>query len=107
VDLPAARYVGGYSIAIADMNGDGDPDVITTGSVLLGNGDGTFQPEKDFATGRTPVAIAIGDVNADGNLDVAMADHDGGAISILLGRGDGTFGSSTDYETGPPSSVVL
>jgi hypothetical protein len=62
-------------------------------SVVLGNGDGTFQAPVDFSTGAlsTPEALAVADFNNDDNLDiVAMNQHDQG-VSVLLGNGDGTF----------------
>ncbi len=57
-------------------------------SVLLANGDGTFQPAINTPTG-TAYAIASGDFNGDGNTDLIVTGK--GSISILLGNGDGTF----------------
>src|SRR2546426_6824378 len=60
------------SVAVADVNGDGKPDilVVNTGantfSVLLGTGDGTFGPKTDFSTGILPHGIAVADLNGDG-----------------------------------------
>jgi hypothetical protein len=81
-----------------DFNGDGIPDVVTvnqgatgvTGSVsvLLSNGDGTFQPARTTATPNYPYgqnALAVGDFDRDGKLDLATSEN------VLLGRGDGTF----------------
>jgi len=97
------------AVAIADFNGDGKLDLAvadngdsTTAddggvSIMLGNGDGTFQAARQFRAGRNPVAIAIGDFNGDGRLDLvvsAMGDGPTGGnreLSILLGNGDGTF----------------
>jgi hypothetical protein len=79
---------------IGDFNGDGIPDVATANgssygvSVLLGNGDGTFQPHIDSAAGTGPVALAAGDFNQDGRLDLAGAN---GSLVVLLGNGDGTL----------------
>lgn len=105
---------GDRSLAVADVNRDGKPDiVVATGSavyyepgqvaVLLGNGDGTFQPAVDFATG-TPYAwsLALADFNGDGKLDVVVANaanYDGAvsSIAVLLGNGDGTFQAATTY----------
>lgn len=94
--------VGTNPIAVArgDFNGDGKPDLVTansddgTISILLNNGDKTFQLRRDFATGGTgtmPYSVATGDFNGDGKLDVAVANHGTGAVAVLLGRGDGTF----------------
>ena len=59
-------------------------------SVLLGNGDGTFQPAVNFAAGACPDSVALGDVNGDGRPDLAVANGNN-SVSVLLGNGDGTF----------------
>jgi len=92
---PVAQVAG-------DFNGDGKADLAVvnqgsnTVSILLGNGDGTFQPKTDYATGTTPVGIAVGDFNGDGKVDLAVANLGAKSISILLGSGDGTFLPKTD-----------
>lgn len=86
------------AIVVGDFNGDGKIDiaVANTGSgdvsILLGNGDGTFQAARSFSAGNSPTAIALGDFNGDGKLDLA-AFQPGASVSILLGNGDGTFQS--------------
>ena len=66
------------SVALADVNGDGIPDMIVANSggssvsVLLGNGNGTFQAQKTFATGGRPAAVAVADVNGDGKADLIV-----------------------------------
>ena len=94
---------GGFRRAIvsADFNDDGIIDVAVTNydsgdvSVLLGRGDGTFQPERRFDAAPAAFALAVGDVNNDGNQDLVVADAPladlGTHLAILLGRGDGTF----------------
>lgn len=91
--------------ALGDFNGDGKLDIVlTSGSsftgnlptpgsinILLGNGDGTFQSPVTSAGIVTPEAIATGDFNGDGKLDLALADSYTGQTSILLGNGNGTF----------------
>ena len=59
--------------------------------MLLGNGDGTFRPRIDLAVGGAPRAVAVGDFNGDGRLDVATAQQLSDTVSVLLGHGDGTF----------------
>ena len=70
-------------------------------SVLLNKGDGTFAARLDYATGRGPISVAIGDLNGDGKPDLAIANgHGGNSVSVLLNKGDGTFQAKLDYRTG-------
>jgi Bacterial Ig-like domain (group 3)/FG-GAP-like repeat len=95
-------------LAAGDFNHDGKLDLVVGNqsgnavTVLLGNGDGTFQPFVDYATGPEPTAVVIGDFNGDGNLDLATANFGsfgGNTVSILLGNGDGTFKPHVEYST--------
>jgi hypothetical protein len=80
------------SMAVADVNGDGKPDIVVTDSgrievsVLRGNGDGSFQAPNSYPTGATPVGVAIADVNNDGRPDIAVANQAGPSDSILLNQ---------------------
>jgi len=94
-----------FGIVAGDLNGDGKPDLATTDfgvpwepktvNVLLGNGDGSFQPSADYRVAGVPAAIAIADLNHDGVADLVTADWAQFGADILLGNGDGTFQSTT------------
>lgn len=88
-----------------DVNGDGHVDLAISNananvSVLLGNGDGTFQPRTDIEVGWDPIGVKIGDLNADGFPDIAVASHSTHAVYLLAGRGDGTFEPRLGVATG-------
>jgi len=121
---PVVTYdSGGYeavSVAVADMNGDGKPDLLvldalTTGEVagvLLGNGDGTFQPAVNYFTGsggQTEGSVVVADVNGDGKLDLLTTDGNSGSsnVRVLLGNGDGTFQAGIAYDSGGSTPIGL
>ncbi len=94
---------GGYTVT-GDFNGDGKPDLAisnSTGvSVLLGKGDGTFQPGVFYATGTGTAfstRMAVADFNGDGKPDLAVLNDNANTVSILPGNGDGTFQSPITY----------
>jgi hypothetical protein len=106
------------SLAIADLNGDGKPDLVTanpatdrstdTVSVRLNRGDGGFQGRRNYRTGRSPLAVAIGDLNGDGRGETVTANFGAGTVSVLLNTGDGTFQAKVDYQAGSdPASVAI
>src|ERR1039458_9695930 len=78
-------------------------------SILLGNGDGTFQAAVNYYSGgQTPLSVAVGDFNGDGKLDLVVADAASGYVTVLLGNGDGTFQTPVNYGAGEyPNSVAV
>jgi hypothetical protein len=112
---------GSESVAIADLDRDGNPDVVTSDCttvssatnggliVLLGNGDGTLRPWVRYQVGQAVNAVAIADLDGDGILDLVGTTYYGGsAVGVLLGNGDGTFRTHVDYNVDAfPSYVAI
>jgi hypothetical protein len=120
---PAVAYSSGgyypYSVAVADVNGDGKLDILVANScasssncangtvgVMLGNGDGTFQPAVTYVCGGSCTSVAVADVNGDGNLDLLVAISSPRTVGVLLGKGDGTFQPVVNYASGGGSYSV-
>ena len=104
------------SVAVADLNGDGIPDLVAANtlsndvSVLLGRGEGTFAPEQRFPVGTTtaPSAVAVADLNHDGLPDLVTTNANSNDVSVLLGHGDGTFAAPQRVTVGIfPQSVAV
>jgi hypothetical protein len=90
-------FLGNDHIA-ADLNRDGRTDLVGTGvrtvRVMLGNGDGSFQPRVEYpvSTSAQPQAIAAGDFNRDGVPDVVVSLNDPvTGVALITGVGDGSF----------------
>ncbi len=103
VDLPMGLLPA--SVAVADMNGDGIPDLVSTNSqnnsvsISLGLGGGAYAPRVNFATGGNPLFVTVADFNGDGRQDVATANFDAATVSVLLGNGAGGLGPKVDLTT--------
>ena len=99
------------ALAVADVNGDGRPDVVAASSypggvtVLLGNDARGFQPAVATADSAPTSAVAVGDLNGDGKPDVvAITDR----VVVMLGNGDGTFGQMLTYTAGVgPTGIAI
>ena len=124
-----------YAVAVADVNGDGRPDLlvanfcasaisncgnagsVSTGSVgvLLGNGDGTFEAAVPFgSSGYGAFSVAVADVNGDGkpdllvtNLCASSSNCANATVGVLLGNGDGTFEMAETYSSGGASATSV
>lgn len=104
VTLPNTAGADAPSVVVTDLNNDGRNDIAIAHnsscytvcanslvmSVLMGRGDGTFDPARVFEVGRGMNRIAVGDFNRDGVKDLAVSAG-GGKLYRLLGIGDGTF----------------
>jgi len=127
VDFSAGTNVNACDIAVGDLDGDGKPDLATVArfgsnkvAVLLntmaaGATTPSFATAATFATGNAPFGVALGDLNGDGKLDLAVADENfgsvgAGKVSVLLNTttaaGSPTFAATVDFATGSTSVAV-
>ena len=92
-------------VLAVDVNGDDNLDIVTANnhsrnlSVILGNGDATFQPATNYALGGEGRAVAVGDLNNDGKVDLIGGDSFS-IVRVFPGNGDGTFGAGVIYTDG-------
>jgi hypothetical protein len=100
-----------YSVGIGDFNGDGKADLAVASSsglsVLLGNGNGTFQAPTIYKQSSPGEFLAIADFNGDGKLDIAWPNSNLG-LQVFLGNGNGTFQPPLSYgKAGPYPQVMI
>src|SRR5262249_14216719 len=93
------------AVAVGAFNRDGIADLAVansifgpgTVSVLIGRGNGSFQPPVAYAAGASPMAVTVGDFDGDGKPDLAVANSGAGTlsgaatVSVLRNIGGGTF----------------
>ncbi len=108
-----AADVNPVALATGDFDGDGHTDIAVANfgsgdvSILLGNGDGTFQAAANYTVGQNPLAIVASDFNGDGKTDLAIANSGDDTISVLFGNGAGAFGPAATYPAGSePCSIA-
>ncbi|MGD0729849.1 MAG: FG-GAP-like repeat-containing protein, partial [Terracidiphilus sp.] len=110
-DFPNPLAVSLLTPAVADLNGDGNLDLILPDvgqvQIFYGNGDGTFQPAVTMPAPTSNFTIAsVADFNLDGIPDLMLSDY--GQVSILYGKGGGKFTAPVNYAAGDwPSRAVI
>ncbi|HYD48544.1 MAG TPA: VCBS repeat-containing protein [Terriglobales bacterium] len=104
---------GPRSLAIADLNGDGWPDVAAANhashdlSVLLNDGTGTLLPHSLYAVGRVPLGVATADFDGNGAADIATSNGGTGNVTILLGNGDGSLRHHREFSAAAGARTIL
>lgn len=101
------------SLAAADLKGAGHDDLILTSqdgslTVFLGDGTGRFTAQAPVPVAASPLSsVVAGDFNADGKVDLAVAQGNSNLVSVLLGKGDGSFQSGTPYVVGNGPARII
>lgn len=98
VSIDAGASTNPTGVAVADVNNDGNPDLVSTDGadavrVFLGDGKGSFGAFRRFTVGPNPTSLILGDWNGDKNPDVAAITYGNNSVALLIGDGMGGFGS--------------
>jgi hypothetical protein len=98
-----------YQVAVGDINGDGRGDVAAANGeggddhieVLISKRNGSYKSPKNLTAGTSPDGVAVGRLNGDRRLDVAVANYDDDDVSVFLQRRNGNFRKKPDLPGGP------
>lgn len=105
-----------YSPIAADLDNDGDIDIVTANSnsssvsILMNNGDATFDSSNVSGVGPNPESLCAGDLDTDGDIDLVVGNRvSPGSFTVLLNNGDATFTVETPVQTNgnDPSGVIV
>jgi hypothetical protein len=114
VDFPTSSRVG--SVAAADVDADGIPDLVAAGrtsnslgqvDVLLGNGDGSFQPAVPFRTGLGTTSVAVADFDGDTLPDLVTSDWEGDTLTVLYQLGAPSLSPEIDIRPGSRLNLIV
>jgi hypothetical protein len=106
-----APAMGPFSVASADFNGDGKPDIAVANynsnnvSILLGNGNGTFQTAVNYGVANGPFTVVVGDINGDGKADVITSNQKQQQCQRITGERQWNIPIGSEYDRGQRSDL--